>query len=37
MQFPFSGMAGNGGLKAKGDLDLFFIQVDGLRGIHSVR
>lgn len=34
LQFLFSAMAGYGDLKAKGDLDLFFSQVDRPRGIH---
>ena len=34
MQFLFSAMAGYGDLKAKGDLDQFFSQVDRPRGIH---
>lgn len=34
LQFLFSAMAGYGDLKAKGDLDLFFSQIDRPRGIH---
>ncbi|WP_419655507.1 hypothetical protein Dvar_45940 [Desulfosarcina variabilis str. Montpellier] len=34
LQFLFSAMAGYGDLKAKGDLDQFFSQVDRPRGIH---
>ncbi|MBC2711664.1 MAG: hypothetical protein HGJ94_11965 [Desulfosarcina sp.] len=34
LQFLFSALAGYGDLKAKGDLDLFFSQVDRPRGIH---
>jgi len=34
LQFLFSAMAGYGDLKAKGDLDQFFAQVDRPRGIH---
>lgn len=34
LQFLFSAMAGYGDLKAKGDLDQFFTQVDRPRGIH---
>jgi len=34
LQFLFSAMAGYSDLKAKGDLDLFFTQVDRPRGIH---
>ncbi|MDD5205907.1 MAG: hypothetical protein PHS17_10820 [Desulfobacterales bacterium] len=34
LQYLFSGMAGYGDLKAKGDLDLFFTQVERPRGIH---
>ncbi len=34
LQFLFSAMAGYGDLKAKGDLDQFFNQVDRPRGIH---
>jgi hypothetical protein len=34
LQFLFSAMAGFGDLKAKGDLDRFFTQVDRPRGIH---
>jgi hypothetical protein len=34
LQFLFSAMAGYGDLKAKGDLDQFFAQVDQPRGIH---
>ncbi len=34
LQFLFSAMAGYGDAKAKGDLDLFFAQVDRPRGIH---
>ncbi len=34
LQFLFSAMAGYGDLKAKGDLDQFFDQVDRPRGIH---
>ncbi len=34
LQFLFSAMAGYGDLKAKGDLDEFFAQVDRPRGIH---
>jgi hypothetical protein len=34
LQFLFSAMAGYGDMKAKGDLDLFFTQVDRPRGIH---
>ncbi len=34
LQFLFSAMAGYGDLKAKGDLDAFFAQVDRPRGIH---
>jgi hypothetical protein len=34
LQFLFSAMAGYGDLKAKGDLDLFFSQVNKPRGIH---
>ena len=34
LQFLFSAMAGYGDLKAKGDLDHFFAQVDRPRGIH---
>lgn len=34
LQFLFSAMAGYGDMKAKGDLDQFFAQVDRPRGIH---
>jgi hypothetical protein len=34
LQFLFSAMSGYGDLKAKGDLDQFFTQVDRPRGIH---
>lgn len=34
LQFLFSALAGYGDLKAKGDLDQFFTQVDRPRGIH---
>lgn len=34
LQFLFSAMAGYGDLKAKGDLDQFFSQVDRPRGVH---
>ncbi|MCF8050233.1 MAG: hypothetical protein K9L59_03280 [Desulfobacterales bacterium] len=34
LQFIFSAMAGYGDIKAKGDLDQFFSQVDRPRGIH---
>lgn len=34
LQFLFSALAGYGDLKAKGDLDRFFTQVDRPRGIH---
>lgn len=34
LQFLFSAMAGYGDIKAKGDLDQFFAQVDRPRGIH---
>jgi hypothetical protein len=34
LQFLFSAMAGYGDIKAKGDLDQFFSQVDRPRGIH---
>jgi hypothetical protein len=34
LQFLFSAMSGYGDLQAKGDLDLFFSQVDRPRGIH---
>jgi hypothetical protein len=34
LQFLFSALAGYGDLKAKGDLDQFFAQVDRPRGIH---
>lgn len=34
LQFLFSAMAGYGDLKAKGDLDQFFAQVERPRGIH---
>jgi len=34
LQFLFSAMAGYGDLKAKGDMDQFFAQVDRPRGIH---
>jgi hypothetical protein len=34
LQFLFSAMTGYGDLKAKGDLDQFFAQVDRPRGIH---
>jgi hypothetical protein len=34
LQYLFSGMAGYGDLKAKGDLDQFFTQVERPRGIH---
>ena len=34
LQFLFSAMAGYGDMKAKGDLDEFFSQVDRPRGIH---
>jgi hypothetical protein len=34
LQFLFSAMAGYGDLKAKGDLDQFFTQVDRPRGVH---
>lgn len=34
LQFLFSALAGYGDLKAKGDLDLFFSQVNRPRGIH---
>ena len=34
LQFLFSAMAGYGDLKARGDLDQFFAQVDRPRGIH---
>ncbi|MBW2367794.1 MAG: hypothetical protein JRH15_07900 [Deltaproteobacteria bacterium] len=34
LQFLFSAMAGYGDMKAKGDLDQFFEQVDRPRGIH---
>ena len=34
LQFLFSAMSGYGDLKAKGDLDQFFSQVDRPRGIH---
>ena len=34
LQFLFSAMSGYSDLKAKGDLDLFFTQVDRPRGIH---
>jgi hypothetical protein len=34
LQFLFSAMSGYGDMKAKGDLDLFFTQVDRPRGIH---
>ncbi|MGC8658128.1 MAG: hypothetical protein ACP5U1_03555 [Desulfomonilaceae bacterium] len=34
LQFLFSAMAGYGDVKAKGDLDQFFAQVDRPRGIH---
>jgi hypothetical protein len=34
LQFLFSAMAGYGDLKAKGDLEQFFTQVDRPRGIH---
>ena len=34
LQFLFSGMAGYSDLKAKGDLDYFFAQVDRPRGVH---
>jgi hypothetical protein len=34
LQFIFSALAGYGDLKAKGDMDLFFSQIDRPRGIH---
>ncbi len=34
LQFLFSAMSGYGDIKAKGDLDLFFSQLDRPRGIH---
>jgi hypothetical protein len=34
LQFIFSAMAGYGDIKAKGDMDLFFSQIDRPRGIH---
>ena len=34
LQFIFSALAGYGDLKAKGDMDAFFAQVDRPRGIH---
>lgn len=34
LQFLFSAMAGYGDVKAKGDLDRFFAQVDRPRGVH---
>jgi hypothetical protein len=34
LQFIFSAMAGYGDMKAKGDLDQFFAQVDRPRGVH---
>lgn len=34
LQFLFSAMSGYGDIKAKGDLDLFFSQIDRPRGIH---
>jgi hypothetical protein len=34
LQFLFSAMSGYGDLKAKGDLDQFFAQIDRPRGIH---
>ena len=34
LQFLFSAMAGYGDMKAKGDLDQFFAQIDRPRGIH---
>jgi hypothetical protein len=34
LQFIFSAMAGYGDIKAKGDMDLFFSQIDRPRGVH---
>jgi len=34
LQFLFSAMSGYGDIKAKSDLDVFFSQLDGPRGIH---
>jgi hypothetical protein len=34
LQFIFSALAGYGDIKAKGDMDLFFSQIDRPRGVH---